>query len=447
MIPSYLRFAGSAGLLATGLLLGSTGGAVAVADPDSSVSTAHSDDGAARSSHGSSPAGSTASRLPGSLTETLRKTVQGVTSTFGSGRKPGEQPSTGAKTPKTEPAGADTKDEKKDSGPIAAVPNQVASVPDVVAPVTTVVASVPDAVAPVADVVAPATTAVAPVAEVVASATTAVAWVADAVVPVTTVVAWVPDVVTPVATVVAWVPDVVAPVATFVASVPNMVTSASDMIAAVQDMLTSVAGVVVQFDLSSLFGIAGAGPTVEGLGGVGGAGPPAGADVSLLAAPPVASQLPVVLPHVPTPRTLLAGNAAGVASLGGTTDVVQELSLLGKVRLASNGAVPMVVQSFFRQPLKELLPAASLSALAVVALPGVVGLLVLTAAGVRIGYCQAKAAIALRVSGIARFARPGPLGVVSSGSLVAVRPRVCPPASRLVRPGQLGAGYLLDNAA
>ncbi|HZA09186.1 hypothetical protein [Mycobacterium sp.] len=441
--------------------MGSTGGAVAVADPDSSVSTAHSDDGAARSSHGSSPAGSTASRLPGSLTETLRKTVQGVTSTFGSGRKPGEQPSTGAKTPKTEPAGADTKDEKKDSGPIAAVPNQVASVPDVVAPVTTVVASVPDAVAPVADVVAPATTAVAPggdvvapattavapVAEVVASATTAVAWVADAVVPVTTVVAWVPDVVAPVATVVAWVPDVVAPVATFVASVPNMVTSASDMIAAVQDMLTSVAGVVVQFDLSSLFGIAGAGPTVEGLGGVGGAGPPAGADVSLLAAPPVASQLPVVLPHVPTPRTLLAGNAAGVASLGGTTDVVQELSLLGKVRLASNGAVPMVVQSFFRQPLKELLPAASLSALAVVALPGVVGLLVLTAAGVRIGYCQAKAAIALRVSGIARFARPGPLGVVSSGSLVAVRPRVCPPASRLVRPGQLGAGYLLDNAA
>ena len=87
----------------------------------------------------------------------------------------------------------------------------------------------------------------------------------------------------------------------------------------------------------------------------------------------------------------------------------------------------------------------SLAALAAVALPGVGGLVILTAAGVRVGYRQAKAGFALRTAGIARFARPGavPLGVVRSGSLVVVRPR----ALRVVRPGALSAGCLLDKVA
>ena len=80
----------------------------------------------------------------------------------------------------------------------------------------------------------------------------------------------------------------------------------------------------------------------------------------------------------------------------------------------------------------------SLAALARIALPGAGGLLTLTGAGVRIGYRQAKAGFVLRTAGIARFAGPGPLGVVRSGSLVVVRPR----GLRVGRPGVLSAGCL-----
>src|SRR6185437_16959851 len=64
-------------------------------------------------------------------------------------------------------------------------------------------------------------------------------------------------------------------------------------------------------------------------------------------------------------------------------------------------------------------------ALATVALPGAGGLVVLTAAGVHVGYRQAKAGFVVQAAGIGCFARPGPLGVVRSGSLVVVRPRAC----------------------
>jgi len=76
--------------------------------------------------------------------------------------------------------------------------------------------------------------------------------------------------------------------------------------------------------------------------------------------------------------------------------------------------------------------------LAAAALPGVGGLVILTLAGVRIGYRQAKAGFVLRTAGITRFAGPGPLGVVRSGSLVVVRPR----GLRVGRPGVLSAGCL-----
>jgi hypothetical protein len=119
--------------------------------------------------------------------------------------------------------------------------------------------------------------------------------------------------------------------------------------------------------------------------------------------------------------------------------------------LAPNGAITMGARSFFRQFVSEVLIPASLSALAAVALPGVGGFVIFTAAGVRVGYRQAKAGLAIPTAGIARFAGPGPLGVVHSGSLVVVRPRalrvVRPRALRVVRPQAPGAGCLLDNVA
>ena len=110
-VVSHLRFAAGVCVLAAGLLMGSAGGAVAVADPDSSGSAAPGDGGTSASGQVST----TASSPVGNVTDTRRKTIQGRTSTLGSGRQRGQQPSTGAKSPKKEPGGTETEDEKKDS--------------------------------------------------------------------------------------------------------------------------------------------------------------------------------------------------------------------------------------------------------------------------------------------------------------------------------------------
>ena len=250
----------------------------------------------------------------------------------------------------------------------------------------------------------------------------------------------------------------------------------SDVSASVQDMLTPVAGAVVpltqlQSDLYSfLVGIAGMDPVVAAvtltwiqskLGGVSGAG------LSPAVHAWVVSQWRLVLPFAGIPGGPLAGNATGVGTLGGIA-----ASIFGATTppLAPNGAISMGVQSFFRHADSELLlpgsvsalaavalPGAgglavlaaagvlpiSLAALAALALPGAGGLMILTAAGVRVGYRQAKAGFVLRTTGIARFAGPGPLGVVRSGSLVVVRPR----ALRVVRPPAFSAGCVLDEVA
>ena len=418
-LVSHLRFAAGVCVLAAGLLMGSAWGAVAVADPDPSGSAAPGDGGANASGQGSA----TASSPIGNVTDTRRKTILRVTSTLGSGRQPGRQPSTGAKSPKKEPGGTDTADEKKDSGLAAAVP-------DLVAPVTNVVASVPNLVARVSDVIAPVPNVVAPVTNVVAPVTNVVAPVPNLVAPVSDVIAPVPNVVAPVTNVVAPVTNVVAPVPNVVASIPNLVAPVSDVIAPVQDMLTSVAGAVVpltqlQFDLSSfLLGIAGVQPVVDGLGGIDGAGRSATADAS------VASQLRLVLllsgvPGVPVAGNTGAATPGGVSAsiFGAMSEAGRASSLPGMAPPAPNDAIPMGVRSFLRHALHDLPVAVSVAALAAVALPGVGGLVILTLAGVRIGYRQAKAGFVLQTAGIARFAGPGPLGVVRSGSLVVVRPR------------------------
>jgi hypothetical protein len=410
VVSSYLRFAAGVCVLSTGLLLAATGGAIAAADTDSSGSTATGVDGADGSSQGSgttsSPAGSTTSSPVGSITDSLRTTLQGVMSTFGSGRTPGLQPSTGAEGSTVEPGGTDTADENEDSDLVAAVPNPVEPVPTVVEPVTSVVEPVTSVVAPVPTVVAPAPTVDASVRRVVAP-----------------------------------VPNVVAPVATVVT---GLVATTSDVIALVQDMVTSAAGAALAFtslqpDLSALLGIAGVDPVRQGVEGV---GLSATADASL---PTLltALQSPVVLPQTGIPGVTWA-NVTGITPLGGsaTTHLGQEPPL-PEAGAAPDGIIPSGVRELFQQAFDELRRSPALAALVYAALPGVAGLLIVTGAGVRFGYRQAKAGLALRTAGIARFARSGPIGVVRSGSLVYVRPR----ALHVVRPGTLSAGCVLDKAA
>jgi hypothetical protein len=70
-----------------------------------------------------------------------------------------------------------------------------------------------------------------------------------------------------------------------------------------------------------------------------------------------------------------------------------------------------------------IIVAVSLSAMFAAALPGLIGLAIPVVAGMSIGYRQAKAGRALRTSGIAHLAPSAPIGVVRSGTLIALRPK------------------------
>ena len=317
MVPANLRFAAGVCLLA-GLLVGGAGGAVALAEPNSSTSPAptHGDTSASEQSStgASNPAGEAA--------DTARTATEGEKSPLGSG----QQPSTGAETPTKEPGGTNTTDEKKDSDLVTAVPNTAAPATDVAAP------PVPEMVAPVTDVVGRGI------------GRQRRCWAAG--------------------------------------------------------------------DRGCVDGVRNCHCSYQS----------------------------------PVPRALpLAGNTTGLetsrgtapSTFGATSRGDRASSPLGIPPLASIVANPMGVPSLLWDAYSELpIPVAvSLSTLAAIALPGVGGLVIVTLAGVRIGYRQAKAGFAVRTAGIARFARVRPLGIV--------RPR----ALRVERPEALSAGYLLDKAA
>jgi len=413
-------------VLSTGLLIASAGGAIATADTEAAGSTASSQsaDGPSQST---SPAGGPVRSVADTLRKTVQEAVQGVTSTLGSFGKPGQHQSPGAKTPITVPAAADTEYDTKESDLAAAVAGPLASDENVVAPDPNVVASDLNAGEPVANVMASDSNVVAPVPNLPPPAT-------DPATPVSKVVGPVANVVTTVANVVQSVPGLVA-------SLPTSATPVTDVITSVQDMLTSVTNAVIPLtqlpsDLYSLLGIPAVNQPVVGAGSTAGA--------SVLA--PRVPQLPQVLPtagiwEVPFPATAAAGPTP--LETIATTGISQELSLSGMTSQAPDGVTPTGVLPFLEHMVDAVLLPASLSALAAVALPGVGGLLIICAAGIRIGYRQAKAGFALQKAGIVRFAGTGPLGVVRSGSLVTLSPR----ALRVVRPQPSRAACLLDQAA
>jgi hypothetical protein len=294
----------------------------------------------------------------------------------------------------------------------------------VVAPVSEVV------VAPVSEVV------VAPVSEVVVA-------------PVSDVSALVQDMLTSVPGAVVPLTQLQSDLYSFLLGIA-LVAPVSDVIALVQDMLRSVVGAVVLLaqlpsDLFSfLLGIAGVQPVVGGVGGSHGRGLSAAAGAS------VASRLPLGLPLAGISGPPLAGVSSlpvtdeptGVATL----DVIalgRASAVSGMVSVAPDAAFSIGAGSSFRHVLGELLLPVSLWVLAAGALPGAGGLVILFATGARLGYRQAKAGVALRTTGIAHFARPGPLGVVRPMALRVVRPK----ALRVVRPGALSAEHLLDKVA
>ena len=354
MVTPHIRFAAGVIVIAAGLLFG--GGTVAVADPFGSGP--NGDDG-----HSPSQSSLTPNGPVDNVTDTVGSTVRDVTGTLGSGGQPGHQPSSG---PTSTFGSGRQPGHQPSSGPTSPTPGGAGGTDTEDRKVDTVrvpkapnpVAAVPNLVAPVTDAVTPVTDAVAPVADAVAPVADAVARVADAVAP---------------------VPDVAGAV------VP----------------LTQLPSELSSFLLST----AGVAPVVDGIGGVNGDG------LGNAGAAPGASQVPLVLPLAGTPGAPAAGNAAtGDASLDVMT--LGGLSLLsGTAPLAPHDVVPMGESSYFERAWEFL--RASMWALAAVALPGVCGLVIITAVGVRVAYGP-RTGLASRPARIARFARRGPLGVVRS---------------------------------
>lgn len=250
-------------------------------------------------------------------------------------------------------------------------------------------------------------------------------------------------VIQPVANAVVTVATVALSVPGALAALPNSSDPVADVITSLQTMLTTLADAFVPLvtelpnDLIALLGIPGAVPVVTGLvGNLHSAGWFATVGVPALGSPLLPPDLPV-LSAVP-----LSGSDTASVQLGGIglAALRDDFAPAGTTPLATDSTTPTDLKSFLGHTVNAILLPASLSALAALALPGAAALLIACAAGVRLGYRQAMAAVAARKSGIARFAGTGPLGVVRSGSLIALhRPR----ATRGTRAQpQRAAGFL-----
>jgi hypothetical protein len=106
----------------------------------------------------------------------------------------------------------------------------------------------------------------------------------------------------------------------------------------------------------------------------------------------------------------------------GASGMAEQHSVGVKAVLA-DGWVPEDVRSVVQHTVDAFLAPLSFVVLAALASPGLAGMVLLTVAGMFVGYRQAKAASMLRAVNITRFVRSGPLGVVRSGGLVALHHR------------------------
>jgi hypothetical protein len=423
-ISKQLRLAAGVCVLTTGLLVGSAGGAIAAADtetagPAASQTQAAAETGDAVSAPAPATSTASASRYP------VRNPIQSVLQKLRSLGNPTQKPPAAVK-PTTDPVAPDAVADNTESSEVtpavsthsaASDSTGVATDPNATPPATNLAASDSGGPPPPLDVLTPALETFRPVTNAVAT----------------------------VAGVALTVPGVFA-------ALPGSENPLGDVITSVQNMLVTVNDAVaplayVPGDLYSL--LVGAGTyaaTVETIAATSGLGLSAAAGAGLTApTPPFAGP---ILPISPVGGMPLLGDVIAPVTLGGiaAAGLSADLSLSGTAPLAVGGAGPSDALSFLEHTVKAVLAPASLTALAAFALPGIGGLLIICAAGMRLGYRQAKAALAVRTSGISRFARQGPLGVVRSGSLVALHSRH-PRALRVVRPTASRAAPLFEQAA
>ncbi|GFG53797.1 hypothetical protein CQY20_13010 [Mycolicibacterium agri] len=122
---------------------------------------------------------------------------------------------------------------------------------------------------------------------------------------------------------------------------------------------------------------------------------------------------PITMPVIVAPPVGVGTGAGGAGSGGAGSGpppppaprAVTAPPPTGRVPPANAGGTAPVPKSSYRLGYTEYLRTAGLPQVAAVAVPGIVGILVLTGAGGLVGYRQAKAGHAVRVGGSARFMR------------------------------------------
>src|ERR1700687_309727 len=147
-------------------------------------------------------------------------------------------------------------------------------------------------------------------------------------------------------------------------------------------------------------------PVVDSSGGSTQAPDPGAAQPPVLDAPPVVAAMPAVAAAPAGPATPIIANNSWMAppqsALGTTEAAVRGSVSATSEPPAAHGITPMGTRAS-RLGYAEYLRNAKLLELAVVALPGVAGLLMLTVGGGVIGYRQANAGRIVRINGAASF--------------------------------------------
>jgi hypothetical protein len=419
-------------VLTTGLLIGSAGGAIATADTESTGSTSQSQ-GADESTQSVNTASApTASSTEPATTKTpqnaIRTALLDVLQKIRTLGKVQQQP---VKKPAADPVIPDGTEGDVGAGVTEPVAQSdvVASDSNATEPETYGAASESTDPAPTIDPVPPGPPLVVSVSNVLEPVTNAIARVAGAALAVPVVFASLPTSPTPVA---------------------DVITAVQNILIAVNDAIAPIAQ--LPSDFISLLVAAGMNATpVDSIGNSAGARLSAASGTAPVL--PVMPMIPLGPPDSPVGVIQLLGDVTAPVTLGGlaAAGLSADLSLSGTAPLTNDGAGPTGALSLLEHTVRAFLAPASLSALAALALPGVAGLLIVCAAGMRVGYRQAKAALAVRTTGISRFARQGPLGVVRSGSLVTLHPRSSVPRHsrprRVVRPDVSHAAPLLEQVA
>ena len=416
-------------MLSAGLLIGSSGGAIAAADTDTGNESQASSSQNAQDQSAGKPANGPSDRRADSLEKAIRVAMHGVTvtGTLGSIRSQLQQRSRITNRPKTprELPDTDAPVSTGDSG--AAVLDYVAVGTDAEGP------------SPTTDPVEPATTdaASSPATQVPASGPVATTPNPGPVQPASSGSRTVPGtrpplinsfepavkVVTSVANVTTSVGTAVASVPTLVLSLPSSPTPIYDVITSLQVMLTSVATSAlpltgVPADIIALLRATGAAPVAT----VGSAHPGLPSPVLQLLQPPQISTVSALSDRaaVQPPGSGTLGVRMPDVAAAPISFRQEPTALVSTVESTqTHSAVPSLIKG----AATALLISVSLWALFTAALPGMGGLAAIGATGVRIGYRQAKAGTALRTTELARFAAAGPIGVVRSDSLIAIRPR------------------------